>query len=144
MSKQRQVVAVRRSDLLSDAEVLAIVGELLTIPGRSGEEAAVIDFIRRYLLEAGVPAADIRTDQAHRRSPLKGEIGNLIVKLPGTIRGPRRLLIAHTDTVPLCVGSQPVKKGRRLRSGNPETGIGADNRSGTAVLLCTVLAMLRG
>jgi tripeptide aminopeptidase len=46
--------------------------------------------------------------------------------------------------VPICVGSHPVRKGRRFVSGNPAAGIGADDRSGAAVLLATVLAILRG
>ena len=40
-----------------------------------------------------------------------GNVGNLIVKLPGTVRGPRRLLMAHMDTVPVCLGAQPVPDG---------------------------------
>jgi tripeptide aminopeptidase len=144
MTKQRQATAVRRNDPLDKSQALDLVRELLIIPGGSGKEAAVIDFIRRQLLAIGVPRAAIKTDQAHRRSPNQGEVGNLIVKLPGTFRGPRRLFVAHTDTVPICVGSEPVKKGRRFRSANPEKAIGADDRSGTAVLLSTISALYRG
>ncbi len=35
-----------RSRAVSDAEALALVMEMMAIPGRSGEEAAVMDFIR--------------------------------------------------------------------------------------------------
>src|SRR5204862_4057054 len=76
------------------------------------------------------------------RTPLGGQVGNLLLKLPGTIRGPRRMLSAHVDTVPICVGSRPVRKGKYVVSTNKETGLGADDRSGAAILLLTVLAIL--
>ncbi len=40
---------------ISDAEALALVMEMMAIPGRSGEEAAIMDFIRGKLIDAGVP-----------------------------------------------------------------------------------------
>lgn len=129
---------------VSDAEALRLVTEMLAIPGRSGEETAVIDFIRHHLLEAGAPVGALRTDNAHRRSLLGGQIGNLVLKLPGTVRGPRRMLVAHTDTVPVCLGSRPVRKGGRIVSADRTTGVGADDRTGSAVLLTTALAILRG
>ena len=64
-------------------------------------------------------------------------------KLPGSVRGPRRLLMAHLDTVPICVGSQPVRKGNLVRSADPATGLGADDRAGVAVVLNAALQMLR-
>ncbi|HEX4148667.1 MAG TPA: M20/M25/M40 family metallo-hydrolase [Pirellulales bacterium] len=120
-----------------------LVLELMSIPGTSGHEAAVAEFITRALGEAGAPAAAIRSDLAHRKSPLKGEIGNLIFRLPGTKPAPRRLLMAHLDTVPLCVGSKPLVRGRVVRSGNPASGLGADDRAGCAVVLTAALEILR-
>ncbi|MEX2316688.1 MAG: M20/M25/M40 family metallo-hydrolase [Pirellulales bacterium] len=117
---------------------------MMAIPGRSGEEGAVVDFIRRRLIEAGLPLAALKSDNAHRHTVLAGQVGNTVLKLPGTVRGPRRLLAAHVDTVPICVGSRPVRKGGRFVSGDPSTGLGADDRSGAAVLLATALAILRG
>ena len=38
---------------VSDGEALALVTEMMSIPGRSGEEAAVMDFIRTRLAEVG-------------------------------------------------------------------------------------------
>lgn len=120
-----------------------LVMELMPIPGKSGEERPVAEFITRQLRAAGVPAVSITTDDAHKRSSFPGEIGNLIVKLPGTQRGARRLLTAHMDTVPICVGSQPLRKGEFVFSANPASGLGADNRAGCAVLLNAVLEILR-
>jgi tripeptide aminopeptidase len=127
---------------VTDVDALALVVEMMAIPGRSGEEAAIMDFIRGKLVAAGVPKSGITTDDAHRRSPLPGQAGNLILKLPGTIRAPRRMLMAHVDTVPICVGSRPVRKGNFITSANKNTGLGADDRAGAAVVLTTALAIL--
>jgi tripeptide aminopeptidase len=67
----------------------------------------------------------------------------MVLKLPGTVRAPRRMLSAHVDTVPICVGSRPVRRGGRVVSGNKRTGLGADDRAGAAVLLTTVLSIVR-
>lgn len=120
-----------------------LVMKLMAIPGRSGEEAAVADFIRQQLLAAGASEAAITTDNAHKKTPIAGEIGNLIFKLPGTVRAPRRMLMAHIDTVPICVGSKPKRTGNLVRSADPKTGLGADNRAGAAVVLNTALEILQ-
>ncbi len=120
-----------------------LVLQLLPIPGRSGQENEVAKFVRRELLRAGATASAMKSDSAHRRSPDGGQTGNLIFTLPGTVRGPRRMLSAHLDTVPICVGSRPVRHGDMVRSANPETGVGADNRAGTAVILTAALEILR-
>lgn len=116
--------------------------DLLKIPGISGQEKQVAELIRKKLIDAGCPASLISFDQAHKKTPLKGNCGNLIVKLPGTQRGPRRLLMAHMDTVPVCEGTKPVVKGNVVKSGNPATGLGADDRSGCGVVLTTALEIL--
>jgi tripeptide aminopeptidase len=97
-------------DPVSDAEALDLVMQLMAIPGRSGDETAVADFVRGQLVTAGIPASSFQLDDAHRRTPIGGQLGNLVLKLPGTVRGPRRMLSAHLDTVPICVGSRPVRK----------------------------------
>jgi tripeptide aminopeptidase len=128
---------------VSDADALRLVMELMSIAGRSGEEAAVMEFIGRKLKEAGVAADAMQMDDAHRRSKFGGEVGNLVLKLPGSEQGPRRMLAAHVDTVPICVGSRPVRKGDRVVSADKSTGLGGDDRSGAVVLLTTALALLR-
>jgi tripeptide aminopeptidase len=127
---------------LPDSQALELVMEMMAIPGRSGEEAAIMDFIRGKLHDAGVSAGTLRVDDVHRRTSVAGQTGNLVLKLPGTRRGPRRMLSAHVDTVPICVGSRPLCKGKRVVSADPATGLGADDRSGAAVLLSTAIAIL--
>lgn len=121
---------------------LDLVTELMAVPGRSGEEGRIADRVQRALSKAGVPKSAISMDSVQRKSPIGGECGNLIVKLPGTVRAPRRLLMAHLDTVPLCIGSQPTRRAGRIVSKDPATGLGADNRAGVAVVLQSALTIL--
>ena len=120
-----------------------LVMRLMAIPGPSGHEGGVVAFVREQLLVAGLPEDCITIDDVNRRSPVGGETGNLIVKLPGTFAAPRRLLMAHLDTVPICVGSKPELRGEWIESANPESGLGADNRSGVAVVLSAALEILQ-
>src|SRR5438128_12514317 len=88
-----------------------LVLELMAIPAKSGEEAPVAEYIRAKLIAAGAPADAIVADNANKHALVKGNTGNLIFKLLGTVKGPRRMLTAHMDTVPICVGSQPKVEG---------------------------------
>src|SRR5690606_25563279 len=67
----------------------------------------------------------------------------LIIKLPGTRKGPRRLLMSHMDTVPLCVGAQPIVRDGLIVSTNPGTALGGDNRAGCAIILSALLTILQ-
>lgn len=120
-----------------------LVMELMAIPGASGAEGKVAQRIVQALKQAGAPRDAISFDDAHRKTPLKGETGNLILRLPGTERAPRRLLMAHMDTVPLCVGAKPVARGAEVRSQDKSTGLGGDDRSGCAVILTAATEILR-
>lgn len=99
--------------------------------------------IRERLLAAGAEPGCLGHDSAHKKIPHGGEIGNLILKLPGTVRGPRRMLSAHVDTVPICEGCQPKISGDRVVNTNPRSGLGGDDRAGAAVLLATAESILR-
>jgi tripeptide aminopeptidase len=124
-------------------QALRLVLEMMPISGRSGDEQAIANYVVQQLTEAGLSADLMQFDDAHRHSRLPGNCGNLIVQLPGTYKAPRRLLTAHLDTVPICVGCEPKRKGGEVRSANPATGLGADNRAGAAVLLNTLLELQR-
>lgn len=127
---------------LSNQRSLELVIELMAIPGLSGEEQQVADFIQQKLVAAGADPNHIRTDSANRRTLLDGQLGNLIYKMPATRRGSRRMFSAHMDTVPICAGCRPVRDGQFIRSAKPHTGLGADDRAGVAVTLSTALALL--
>jgi tripeptide aminopeptidase len=119
-----------------------LVMQLMAIPGRSGEEAEVARFIERRLRQAGAPASAVQRDAVHRRTPIGGNTGNLVFRLPGTRRAPRRMLSAHMDTVPTCLGCRPVLRGKQIQSADASTGLGADDRAGVAVVLNTALEIL--
>ncbi len=125
------------------SSALKLVTRMMAIPGSSGQEGKVIRFIRQKLEHAGAPPDALVVDNTPEKSPIGGETGGLILKLPGTLRGKRRLLMAHVDTVPLCVGCEPVRRGGFIESANPATGLGADDRAGATVILNTALEILR-
>lgn len=130
-----------KKQLVNRAQKLVL--DLMAIAGPSGRESRVMEFIAGSLRRAGAPQSCIQFDQAHRRSAHGGEIGNLVCRLPGTVRGGRRLLMAHTDTVPLCEGVRPVRRGRWIVPADKHTALGADDRAGTAVVLATAMEILR-
>jgi len=116
--------------------------ELIRVPGQSCREKEISDRIRKMLLETGVPESCIRIDDADRRSSYGGEVGNLIVDLPGQGTGSRRLLTTHMDTIATAVGSEPVVEGTRLINRASGHSLGADARAGCAVLLQAIAELL--
>jgi tripeptide aminopeptidase len=138
-------MSTRPAPLDGDAAI-ALVLELLATPGGSCREGAIAAQVRQVLVQTGVPAAAMVDDGAHQRSPFGGEVGNLVVQLPG--RGsladaPRLLLSTHLDTVPLCVGTTPVRRGDHVVPADPAKALGADNRSGVGALLTVVRELRR-
>lgn len=120
---------------------LRTVMELMATPGPSGREGQVIRYLMDHLRRAGYRKSQMTLDETPKKSPLGGETGGLILQLPGTRPGPRRLLMAHVDTVPLCVGSRPVLRRGYVVSADRQTALGADDRAGVAVLLLVALAL---
>ncbi len=120
-----------------------LVLELLAVPGRSCQEAQVSQAIVDCLRDAGATKDSIETDAVHRRTPTRGETGNLVLNLSGTRSGPRRMFSAHLDTVPVCVGARPVVRGRTVVSRDADTGLGADDRAGCAVILTAAREILQ-
>ena len=119
--------------------------KMMTVPGAPGREANIARYIIDQLRKLGIKARSIGHDSAHRLSPFGGEVGNLIVKLPGQgdrKREPRRLLSAHMDTVPLCLGAIPERRGHIIRSRDKNTGLGGDDRSGCAVILTALRTLI--
>jgi tripeptide aminopeptidase len=116
--------------------------DLLKIPGLSGRERQVADHLIAELRAAGCEASWIMEDDAHTRIPRDFEMGNLIVKLPGTVAGPRLMFSGHMDTVPLVRGVQPKKEGNRFVS-QGDTALGADNRTACAAILTLVQTLLK-
>jgi tripeptide aminopeptidase len=127
---------------VDERRALAHLMDLLRLDGLSGHERPVADAIREKLLAAGCKPAWLRYDKAHRRIGGDFEIGNLILRVPGTHRGGRRLFMGHMDKVPLCRGAVPKRKGRRIVSSG-DTALGGDNRTACAALVTMVETLLR-
>ena len=109
----------------------------LAVEGVTGQEAAIGREIVAALKDAGVAQRAIRFDKAHKQIPHPTETGNLIVEIPGrgALKGaPRMMFMTHMDTVPLCAGAKPVRKGRRIVN-DAHAALGGDNRTGCAVLV---------
>src|SRR2546423_736490 len=121
-------------------KAIARLMRFLAVEGVTGKEKAIGAEVVSTLREVGVPDDAIRFDQANTKIPLPTETGNLIVTLPGTKPGPRRLFSTHLDTVPLCAGAVPMRKGERIVP-QGKTALGGDNRTGVAALV-TMLAEL--
>src|SRR6516164_4383640 len=113
----------------------------LAVEGITGQEKAIGREVHKALVDIGVPRQAIHFDKVNEKIPLPTQTGNLIVHLAGTRPGPRRLLMTHLDTVPLCAGARPVRKGNRIvAAGN--TALGGDNRTGVACLVTMAATLL--
>lgn len=115
--------------------------ELLAAEGPSGGEGPVAELVKKQLL-----AADAKESwfsfKGKSRLPKHFEIGNLIVKIPGTVRAPRIMFAAHLDTVPICQGAIPIRKGN-LVVPKGKTGLGGDNRASVAAVVTMTQTILQ-
>ncbi len=114
----------------------------LAVEGVTGKEKNIAREVQNALREAGVPSKQIRFDKANERIPLPTQTGNLIVDFPGTKAGPRLLFMTHLDTVPLCAGAVPVRKGNKIMPAG-QTALGGDNRTGCAVLATLAATLIK-
>ncbi len=115
--------------------------ELLPIIGVSGGEVKIADAVVARLTAAGCRHDWISRDDVGQQFPDRLGIGNVIVKLPGTLDSRRQLFVAHLDTVPLCLGCEPVRDGNRIVA-RGKTAVGADNRTGVACLISVIKTIL--
>jgi tripeptide aminopeptidase len=121
---------------------VSLLMRFLAVEGVTGQEQNISREIVAALKEAGVAPKHIKYDSVHEKIPLPTQTGNLIAFLPGTIDAPRLMFMTHMDTVPLCAGAVPVRKGNRIVP-QGVTALGGDNRTGCAVLLNLVHTLLK-
>jgi tripeptide aminopeptidase len=97
--------------------------EMVRIPSESGNEAAMIDYLKKEFEKIGAEAA-------------KDAYGNLIARLPekGCSGKKPILLSCHADTVKPGTGIEPVLKDGVIRS-KANTILGADDKAGIAEML---------
>ncbi|MFA5688179.1 MAG: M20/M25/M40 family metallo-hydrolase [Kiritimatiellales bacterium] len=130
------------NNLLNEKTAVENLMELLAADGPSGREGPVANAVKNLLLNSGVKQAWIRENAGKARLPKHFEIGNLIVKIPGTVKAPRIMFSAHLDTVPLCRGAVPVLKGNHIIP-KEKTGLGGDNRASVAAIVSAVQTVLK-
>jgi tripeptide aminopeptidase len=111
--------------------------ELVRIDSLSRHERDVAIRLQRELESAG---ARCRYDNAGER--VRGNTGNLIARIDGTVAGVAPLLLsAHMDTVAPGEGVKPIVEGDIIRT-DGSTVLGGDDKSGCAVI-CEVVHQLR-
>ncbi len=101
--------------------------QLVPIANPSGQEATIRQLIQAHLKASGLPHTQ-HVDEA----------GNLLVNVPGDDNYPTWLFAAHMDSVPPCHGIVPcddVKDNRPIIRSTGNTILGADDKSGIALLL---------
>ena len=115
----------------------ALFLELVQIDSLSRREKDVALRLQREAESAG---ASCSFDHAGEK--VRGNTGNLIAKIPGTVAGaPPFLLAAHMDTVAPGERVKPIVEGDVIRT-DGSTVLGGDDKSGCAVI-CEVLHRLR-
>ncbi len=115
--------------------------ELLAAEGPSGSEGPVAEVVKQQLLAAGAKPAWF-SFKGKSRLPKHFTIGNLIVKIPGTTKAPRIMFAAHLDTVPICQGAFPIRKGNIVVP-KGKTGLGGDNRASVAAIVTMAQTILQ-
>lgn len=102
---------------------------LLTIESPSLKEGKLAYYIADLFDALGYP---IYFDKS---AELTGsEVGNLIIKIPGTVEGPTLLFCAHLDTVGPYENPEIIEEGEVIKS-NGKTILGADDKAGIAILV---------
>ena len=115
---------------------------LLKIAAGPGQESKVVQYLTTLWGKWGISEDAWETDDSHLQNEIAGECGNLILRLDGHGQGERQLLSAHMDTVPYAVGAKAVVEGNRLSNGADDCSLGGDDRTGCAVLLQAIRALL--
>lgn len=129
------------TSFIDQEDAVRTLMNMLAAEGPSGREGPVADAVKAELAAAGVLPASMR-HTGLKRLPPGFTTGNLIVKLRGTTRAPRMMFSAHLDTVPLCRGAVPVRRGDRIVP-KGKTGLGGDNRASVAALIVLARTLLR-
>jgi tripeptide aminopeptidase len=116
--------------------------ELIRVPGVTKKETPIAEKIRSELHALGVPETDIIMDNAHTQCGKGMTCGNLIIKIPGTVDGPRTLLAAHMDVMPGGDGVHPLVDEKGSTEGvvyQEGAGVlGGDDRNGVTVILSAI------
>ena len=132
----------RMKNVINKEQAVQHLMDLLAAEGPSGGEEPVAAVVKQKLLAAGCDPKWIRENVSLKRLSKDFTIGNLVVKIPGTVKAPRIMFSAHLDTVPLCRGAVPVRQGNRIVP-KEKTGLGGDNRASVAAVVTMAETVLK-
>lgn len=111
---------------MADPRLVELFLETAALPGLSGQERPVADYVRRFLGRLGF---SVEEDDAGRA--WGGDAGNVVARLGG---GGDTILLAHMDTArPTAPGRAVLKADRIVSDGSGALGV--DCRVGVATLL---------
>jgi tripeptide aminopeptidase len=131
LHKENPVAAVNRDRLKN------ILLDLIRIDSHSRRERACAMRLKREMEQLG---AVCRFDNAAEK--VRGEVGNLIARIEGTVPGaPPLLICANMDTVSPGEGVKPIVEGDIIRT-DGTTVLGGDDKSGCAII-CETIHQLR-
>ncbi|MCU0645153.1 MAG: M20/M25/M40 family metallo-hydrolase [bacterium] len=122
---------------VDDQKLLDLFLQLIKIDSVSLHERAMADFLIEKFKGWNIEVAE---DDA--ASKIKGNAGNVIIKLNSNSNHSSPLvLLAHTDTVRSTANVKPIINNGIIRS-DGSTILGADNRSGVALILYVIAEIL--
>jgi len=131
---EKAVKEIKRDDMVK------LLKELISIKSPFFEEAEIIEYLRGRLSYYNRLQTEIHHYEEKKITGFKGE--NLVVRLPGKGRGPRLLLNAHVDTVPLC-GGWTVDPYAGIEKDGRVYGLGAlDMKAGVVVCVFLLEALV--
>ncbi|MFN4196756.1 MAG: M20/M25/M40 family metallo-hydrolase [Caldimicrobium sp.] len=102
---------------------------LLSIESPSLKEGKVAHYLADLFDALGYP---IYIDKSAEHT--NSDVGNLIIKIPGTIERPTLLFCAHLDTVGPYENPEIIEEGEIIKT-NGKTILGADDKAGIAILV---------
>lgn len=122
---------------VDDQKLLDLFLQLIKIESVSLHERAMADFLIRKFEDW-----DIEAFEDNAAEKIGGNSGNLIIRLDSNSNGSSPLvLLAHTDTVRSTAKVNPIIENGVIRS-DGSTILGADNRSGVALILYVITEIL--
>ena len=104
--------------------------KMVEIASVSGQEGAFRDFLQAEFALRGLSAEEDRAGEI-----LQGNSGNLLVRIPGTVKAPVLLLATHMDTVVPGIGIKAIRGQDEVIRSEGDTILGADDKAGIAAIL---------
>ena len=116
--------------MISKKRLVKTFLSLVKMNSVSRKEGRVVKHLSKELKKLG-----LKTKIDNAGSKIKGETGNLIAFLKGSVKGAKTLMLnAHVDTVSSGINIKPRIKNDLITS-NGKTILGADDKAGVAVIL---------